>query len=133
MQPPVSDEQLEQYYWDVADPASADELVPEYSILYGSDLDCRIVGSGFPQTQDFGRLGVFRDGDVNPAVELDSADGDSSAGKDAGKGPTAMSQYQREVWKLYAADGWNLNNIPLLRESVLQLLPGRIAGISRYV
>ena len=47
--------------------------------------------------------------------------------------PEAVRRYRRQVWRLYAEDGWNLNKIPLLSDSVLQLLPGRIAGISRCV
>ena len=112
----------------------------EYSVLYGSDLDCRIVGSGFPQHKDLKPDGrFFAPTTTTKAAANAHADASADANADANVAtlPTSKSkatdplslpndddavrQYQRDVWRLYAEDGWNLNNIPLLSQSVLQV------------
>ena len=157
----ISAEELESYYWEVLDPERIEAVNRmSYSILYGSDLDCRIVGSGFPQgdrhrTSPKGQSDIgfnekpagapptsinhhtdFRAGVHGPKFSRDSHL-KRSCTADAVTGTRRHSSdvdvYQKEVWQMYANDGWNLNNMPLLSESVLQMLPGRIAGISRYV
>eukprot|EP00750_Incisomonas_marina_P029138 INCI7053.1.p1 GENE.INCI7053.1~~INCI7053.1.p1 ORF type:complete len:1777 (+),score=250.18 INCI7053.1:445-5775(+) len=155
----ISAEELESYYWEVLDPERIEAVNRmSYSILYGSDLDCRIVGSGFPQgdrhrTSPKGQSDIgfnekpagapptsinhhtdFRAGVHGPKFSRDSHL-KRSCTADAVTGTRRHSSdvdvYQKEVWQMYANDGWNLNNMPLLSESVLQMLPGRIAGISR--
>lgn len=159
----ISADELEKYYWEVVDPDRIEAVNRmSYSILYGSDLDCRIVGSGFPQgdrqhrspkgqsdigfneqpagappTRSADDHKDFRAGVHGPSFSGDShlkrpRDLQAAAGTD-GQRSSDVDDYQKEVWQMYAKDGWNLNNMPLLSESVLQMLPGRIAGISRCV
>ena len=136
---PVTREELERFYWDSVDPplhVTAQQR-SSYSVLYGSDLDCRIVGSGFPQkhttsgeqdeVSDHKRLKSLQRRREKLSIKKRSRSKSTANASET----AAHLKYQARVWQMYAEDGWNLNNIPLLSRSVLNLLPGRIAGISR--
>ena len=99
---------LEQEYWNMLSNPShikrgRDQSEP-LSVLYGSDQDSTVIGSGFPTLRQFTQ--------------------------DRNARATSKTARDTEIDARYLSSAWNLVNLPTSRGSILQHAPGRVTGVT---
>ncbi|KAJ3672228.1 hypothetical protein LUZ60_006949 [Juncus effusus] len=88
--------QIERKFWEIVEGKAG-----EAEVMYGSDLDTSVFGSGFPKS-----------GKPNP----------ESGNQNPGIGSP-------DLWRRHVESPWNLNNFPKLEGSILRIVRENIAGV----
>ena len=110
---------IELQYWDTVSLQQQIQRGREHSeplaVLYGSDQDTNMLGSGFPTLQRF-------------AQERRERARAHAEGRSVGSNAALEKQSHKD--RQYWSSGWNLVNLPTVRGSILQHAPGRVTGIT---
>ena len=103
--------------------ASEDSELLDLTVLYGSDLDTGQLGSGFPTKRSIREL--------ESKIAAAQKELDQTPGRGRGKLQKGLEQLRRSLAEhiKYSKSGWNLNNLPTHKGSLLQYVDANITGV----
>ncbi|CAM9808051.1 unnamed protein product, partial [Phaeothamnion confervicola] len=132
--PHATEEQLEEEFWRLVGPEPPKHGV---KVLYGSDLDTSVVGSGFPPKNSPAVAGwrgscgsggygydVYGDCGYGGGARGGQRSGTRSGSQSSGTGGGSGSGNGRPT-----GENWNLNRLPTVPGSLLQHVGGDIKGV----
>jgi hypothetical protein len=137
----ATEKRLEEEFWRLVSGGGSAGIPGDTdvaAVLYGSDLDTSVVGSGFPTPADAAQMvgsvhGKCTAEEVTPEGAMQSVPAsESKRRRTVGrkeepkeeKGPEEETKIRR-----YETDPWNLTRLPLARNSLLKYLGKHITGV----